>query len=170
MAAMAVFTIGIIGVMQMNVLASRQNNMARSRTVAAKIARDVADSFERLPFTHALLSQPTSLDPTTEDFADMDDGDGLVRMENVQTLTGVERPFMGAAAATFTADGDGTYYQVAWRVARMPNPERSNVVDQLRILVMVRYPTSDTTWQRVSVWAVKTDATIVTGDPQTTEF
>jgi hypothetical protein len=77
---------------------------------------------------------------------------------------------MGAAAATFATDGDGTYYQVAWRVARMPNPERSNVVDQLRILVMVRYPTSDTTWQQVSAWAVKTDARIVTGDPQTAEF
>jgi prepilin-type N-terminal cleavage/methylation domain-containing protein len=170
MAAMSVFLIGVIGVMQMNILAGRQNNLARSRTVASKMARDVADSFERLPFDHPVLSQTTTLDPASEDFADMENPDGLVRLENVPTLTGVQRPLMGAAAATFSADGDGTFYQVAWRVARVQNPERSNVVDQLRILVMVRYPTSGTTWQRVTAWAVKTDARIVTGDPQTAEF
>lgn len=170
MAAMAVFLIGVIGVMQMNILASRQNNLARSRTVASKIARDVADSFERLPFGHPVLSQTTTLDPTTPAFADMENGDGLVRLEDVPTLTGVQRPLMGAAAATFSADGDGTFYQVAWRVARMQNPERSNLVDQLRILVMVRYPTSGTTWQQVTAWAVKTDATIVSDDDQAQEF
>ena len=56
MAALAVFTVGILGVMQMNVLASQQNNLARSQTIASKIARDIADSFERLPFDHPLLN------------------------------------------------------------------------------------------------------------------
>jgi type IV pilus assembly protein PilV len=170
MAAMVVFAIGIIGVMQMNVLASRQNNLARSRTVAAKIARDVADSFERMPFDHPVLSQPTLVNVNSSDFANMDNADGLVRLENVPTLTGAARPFMGAAAATFTADGDGTFYEVAWRVARIPNPDRNNVVDQLRILVMVRYPTAESSTRQVTAWAVKTDARIVTGDDQTSEF
>lgn len=175
MAAMVVFTIGIIGVMQMNVLASRQNNLARSRTIAAKIARDVADAFERLPFNHPLLSQPTGLDINTDEFYNMDNPDGLVRMENVEALTatGIDmerRPFMGASAAAFSSEGDNTFYEVAWRVARILNPERNNEPDQKRILVMVRYPTTGTSTRTVATWAIKADPEIVTGDPQTAEF
>jgi hypothetical protein len=167
---MCVFSIGIIGVMQMNVLASRQNNLARSRTVAAKIARDVADAFERLPFDHPLLSQPTGLDPNTDEFQNMNNPDGLVRMENVSALTGTARPFLGASAAASSSDGDTTFYEIAWRVARIPNPERNGVVDQLRIAVMVRYPTTETNTRQIATWAIKTDARIVTGDPQSAEF
>ena len=61
MAALVVFSVGILGVMQMNVLASQQNNLARSQTAASRIARDMADAFERLPFDHPLLNVATSL-------------------------------------------------------------------------------------------------------------
>jgi prepilin-type N-terminal cleavage/methylation domain-containing protein len=170
MAAMVVFTIGIIGVMQMNVLASRQNNLARSRTIASKIARDVADSFERLPFNHPLLNQATTMDMSDNDYDSMVNIDGLVRLENVPSLIGQARPFLNAADPAFSSEGDTTFYQVAWRVWQIPNPERNNVVDQLRILVMVRYPTAENTFRQVTTWAVKTDSRIVTGDPQTAEF
>ena len=70
MAALVVFSVGILGVMQMNVLASQQNNLARSRTTATRIARDVADSFERLPFDHWTLNVHTNMiqeDPNFDD-------------------------------------------------------------------------------------------------------
>ncbi len=170
MAAMVVFTIGIIGVMQMNVLASRQNNLARSRTIASKIARDVADSFERVPFDHPILIQATGTDVNSAAFADMDNADGLVRLENVASLSAGERPFLGASSAAFSSEGDGTFYEVAWRVAPIPNPDRNNVVDQRRILVMVRYPTSETNSIQVTAWTIKADSRAVMEDPQAPEF
>lgn len=155
MVAMVVFAIGIIGIMQMNVLASRQNNVARSRTVAAKIARDIADALEPLPGNHPLLNQPNLMPVDDVNFNNMDTTEGLVRLENVSTLLAGERPLIGAADATYTSDGETTFYEVAWRVWRIPNPNRNNVVDQLRILVMVRFPTINDNRLQVTAWGIK---------------
>lgn len=167
MAALAVFTIGIIGIMDMNLLASKQNNLARSRTVASKIARDVADSFERLPFNHAQISQPTGLDITDDDFDNMDNGDGLVTLADAVAQT-TERPILGAADAMFASEGDRTFYEVAWRVMPVANPERAGQVDQKRILIMVRFPSPGGGKLQVSTWAVRYNVELITGDPQTT--
>ncbi|HVG57099.1 MAG TPA: prepilin-type N-terminal cleavage/methylation domain-containing protein [Hyalangium sp.] len=161
MVAMLVFTIGIIGIMQMNVLASQQNNLARSRTVASKIARDVADALEPLPANHPLLTQPTAMAVDAPGFASMDIADGLVRLEDVPTLLNpMSRPLIGAADAVYASEGDNNFYEVAWRVWRIPNPERvargdADPVDQLRILVMVRIPTFQNNTVMVTAWAVK---------------
>jgi hypothetical protein len=177
MAALVVFTIGIIGVMQMNVLASEQNNLARSRTVASKIARDLADSFERLPFQerrvgglapfdHPLLPRSGLLQDDPE-FSNMENPDGLVRLENALALQGNNRPLLGASDAMFTSEGDRTFYQVAWRSVYVPNPERFGQVDQIRILIMVRFPTPGGGMRQVNTWAVRYDVAMITGDPQT---
>jgi type IV pilus assembly protein PilV len=166
MAALVVLAIGIIGVMQMNVLASEQNNLARSRTVASKIARDLADSFERLPFNHPLLNTPTSLVQDDLEFGNMDNADGLVRLENVVATAGV-RPLLGAADAMFTSEGNRTFYQVAWRAIPMVNPDRFNQVDQIRVLIMVRFPTPTGGMLQVNAWAVRYNVGLITGDPNT---
>jgi len=161
MVAMLVFAVGILGIMQMNVLASRQNNLARSRTVASKIARDVADALEPLPDGHPLLTQPNTMPLDSPQFASMDVEEGLVELDEVPTLVGnTSRPLIGAANAVYTSEGDNTYYEIAWRVWRVPNPERvlrgdADPVDQLRILVMVRYPTIENNRVQVHAWAVK---------------
>jgi type IV pilus assembly protein PilV len=166
MAALVVFTVGIIGVMNMNVLASEQNNLARSRTIASKIARDVADSFERLPFNHPVLSVPTTLDPDGPEFSNMDNPDGLVKLEDAMAQTSA-RPMLGAADAMFTSEGDRTFYEVAWRAVRVPNPERSNIQDQMRILIMVRFPAPGGGKLQMNTWAVRYDVGAITGDPNT---
>lgn len=161
MIAMLVFTVGILGIMQMNVLASRQTTLARSRTVASKIARDVADALETLPPTHPLLSQPNSMAVTDPDFANMDNPEGRVLLEDVPSLLGgTSRPLLGATDAIFADEGDSTFYQVAWRVWAIPNPDlvangAPDPVDQLRILVMVRYPTIQNNTVLVTAWGVK---------------
>ncbi len=167
MAALAVFSTGIIGVMQMNVLASQQNNLARAQTTASKIARDVADAFERLPFNHPLLNVPTSLSQDDPEFASMDNPDGLVRIEDVAALTGAERPLLGAASAVFTSEGDGSFYQVAWRALPVANPDRYNQVDQIRALIMVRFPAPGGGMRQVNVWAIRYNVALITGDAQT---
>jgi type IV pilus assembly protein PilV len=166
MAALVVFTIGIIGVMDMNILASEQNNLARSRTVASKIARDVADSFERIPFNHPALNTPTGLDPDTEEFSNIDNGDGLVTLSSAVGIAG-QRPMLGAADAMFTSEGEGTFYEVAWRAVRVPNPERSNVQDQVRVLIMVRFPAPGGGKIQMNTWAVRYDVGAITGDSTT---
>jgi prepilin-type N-terminal cleavage/methylation domain-containing protein len=161
MIAMLVFTVGILGIMQMNVLASQQNNLARSRTVASRIARDVADALEPLPANHPLLIQPTAMAVDDPQFANMDNPDGRVRLQDAPGLIDpMWRPLIGSADAIYTSEGETTFYEVAWRVWRIANPERVirgdlDPVDQLRILVMVRYPTINNNKVEVAAWAVK---------------
>lgn len=169
MAALAVFAVGIIGVMQMNVLASQQNNLARMQTTASKLARDLAAAFERLPFHHPLLNVPTGLTQEDPDFANMDNPEGLVRLEDAQALTGAERPLLGAAAAIFSSEGDGRLYQVAWRALPVANPDRYNQVDQIRVLIMVRFPAPGGGMRQVNTWAIRYDVAQVTGDAQSTQ-
>jgi hypothetical protein len=167
MAALVVFSVGILGVMQMNVLASQQNNLARAQTTASKIARDVADSFERLPFEHPLINTVTTLIQNDPEFTNMSNNDGLVTLQDAIAQTAA-RPLLGAADAMYTSEGDGTFYQVAWRALQITNPDRSNLVDQIRVLIMVRYPTPGGGTRQLNTWAIKTSPKIVTGDDQTT--
>ena len=165
MAALAVFSVGILGVMQMNVLASQQNNLALAQTTASKLARDVADSFERLPFNHPLLNTPTTLALADAEFANMDNEDGLVKLPDALAQTAA-RPLLGAAAAVFTSEGGGSFYQVAWRALPVANPERFNQVDQLRVLIMVRFPAPGG-MRQINTWAVKYSVAAMTGDANT---
>jgi prepilin-type N-terminal cleavage/methylation domain-containing protein len=149
LAALAVFSIGILGVLQMNVLASQQNGLARRQSTASKIARDLVDAFERLPFDHPLLSNESTLDPGNSLFLDLDEQDGRVKLADAVALVG-ERPLLGAAHASVTAEGT---YEVAWRVA--PVKAADGTLEARRILVMVRFPTTRGSTKQVNVWAVK---------------
>ncbi|WP_224364324.1 type IV pilus modification PilV family protein [Hyalangium versicolor] len=165
MAALIVFAVGIVGVMQMNVVASQQNNVARAQTAASKIARDVADAFERLPFDHPAFREATSLRPSDDDFDSLGNPDGLMKLQDMVAQTG-DRPLLGAADAVFTSEGQSNFYEVGWRSMRVENPERHNKVDQIRILIMVRFPTG-AGMKQVNLWAVKYDVTQITGDSRT---
>ncbi|MDY7227650.1 prepilin-type N-terminal cleavage/methylation domain-containing protein [Hyalangium rubrum] len=164
LAAMAVFVIGIVGVMQMNVLASQQNNLARSQTIASKIARDVADSFERLPFNHPVFLRNTGVPANNPDqFSDFNNPDGLYTLQEAIDLDTV-RPFLGAADAIIKSEGGGDFYQVAWRSQLVPNTSQPTVFDSRRIAIMVRFPTPGG-FRQVTVWSVKYDPASVTLDP-----
>jgi prepilin-type N-terminal cleavage/methylation domain-containing protein len=155
MAALLVFTIGILGVMQMNVIASQQNNVARSHTTASKIARDLADAFERLPYDHPVFSRPTSplLQPNDPLFIDFGNADGLYSLTEATALTTV-RPLLGAADAIMMSEGQGTFYQIAWRAQGTPDPAQPGMFESRRIAIMVRYSTPAGIRQ-VTFWTVK---------------
>ncbi|HEX8703473.1 MAG TPA: prepilin-type N-terminal cleavage/methylation domain-containing protein [Myxococcaceae bacterium] len=150
MAALLVFTIGILGVMQMNVIASQQNNVARNRTNASKVARDLADAFERLPFNHPVFATmaPPTLQPTDPDFIKLDVAGGLFRLSNVAGAGG--RPLLGAADAIATSEK----LEVAWRVQGTPDPALPSINNSLRVAIMVRYPTP-TGFGQVTMWVIK---------------
>lgn len=149
MAALAVFSIGILGVLQMNVLASQQNGLARRQSTASKIARDLVDAFERLPFDHPLLATESTIDPADPRFVRFDEADGRVKLSDAVALVG-ERPLLGAAHASVSSEGT---YEVAWRVAPVKDAEGGT--EARRILVMVRFPTTAGGFKQVDVWAVK---------------
>jgi type IV pilus assembly protein PilV len=54
------------------------------------------------------------------------------------------------------SEGEGTFYQVAWRAQRVENPTQPGTFDSRRIAVMVRYPTPGG-FRQVTVWVVKYD-------------
>lgn len=149
MAALAVFSIGILGVMQMNVLASQQNGLARRQSTASKIGRDLVDAFERLPFDHPLLSNESTLWTGDPRFSQFDETNGRMLLKDAVALVG-QRPLLGAAHASVSAEGS---YEVAWRVS--PVKTADGVTEARRILVMVRFPTIAGGVKQVNVWAVK---------------
>jgi type IV pilus assembly protein PilV len=159
MAALIIFTVGILGVLQMNVLASQKNNLALSHTTASKIARDLADSFERLPYTHPLFTRPTALQPSDPLFSDFDNSDRLWTLQEAVAVAG-ERPLLGAADAITMSEGQGSFYQVAWRAQRVENPTQPGTFDSRRIVIMVRYPTPGG-FRQVNMWVVKYDPTAI---------
>jgi type IV pilus assembly protein PilV len=149
LAALAIFSIGLLGVLHMNVLASQQNGLARRQSTASKIGRDLVDAFERLPFHHPLLSTVSTIDPADPRFTRFDEADGRVRLADAVALVG-ERPLLGAAQASVSTEGT---YEVAWRVAPVKGADGST--EAHRILVMVRFPTTAGGLKQVNVWAVK---------------
>jgi len=155
MAALAIFSIGLLGVLHMNVLASQQNGLARRQSTASKVARDLVDAFERLPYEHTLLSNESTIAPADPRFTSFEEPDGRVKLADALALVG-ERPLLGAAHASVSSEGgSGTapIYEVAWRVA--PVKSADGTTEARRILVMVRFPTTAGAFKQVNVWAVK---------------
>jgi prepilin-type N-terminal cleavage/methylation domain-containing protein len=153
MAALAIFSIGLLGVLHMNVLASQQNGLARRQSTASKVARDLVDAFERLPYGHTLLSNESTIDPADPRFVNFDEADGRVKLADALALVG-ERPLLGAAhASVSTRPGTQPIYEVAWRVAPMKAADGGT--EARRILVMVRFPTTAGGFKQINVWAVK---------------
>jgi type IV pilus assembly protein PilV len=171
MMAMVVFVLGILGVMQMNILASQQNNVARGEATASKIARDLVQAFDRLPFNHPLFEHQTSVLHTTAEFTNFENTTGRFLLRDAETLTvaGSARPLVSAAMATVTVETAATNrsgfgnYEVAWRAAPIYAAENPLLVEGRVIVVMVRFRTVGGTFRQVNMWTVKYDPAAVIG-------
>ena len=167
MVAMAVFAIGILGTLQLNILASGQNGMAMRESVASKVGRDLAAAVERLPFDHPALT-PSSLefdaaldmaDPeagTNKAFKSLDEGAELHRLP----VTAPDaRPLLGAAESLATSDLAGTGLDVGWRTTPIMD---GATVEALRILIMVRFRNPAGQWKQINFWTVKYNPAVLT--------
>ncbi len=176
MMAMVVFVVGILGVMQMNVLASQQNNVARGEATASKIARDIIQAFERLPYDHPLFDKQKDLRHTDPTFTNFELATGRTLLSNADTLTQASdaRPLVSAAQAMVTVEsavanrsGFGNY-EVAWRAGPIfelspDGTENPNVIEARVIVVMVRFRTVGGNFRQVNLWTVKYDPAAVIG-------
>ncbi len=147
MVALAVFSIGILGVMQMNILASAQTGLASRETAAASIARDLVDTFERIPYAHTALATGTT--------------------HSLQSDWGTEQPLLGAASAIVDADGrnpDGSSrYAVTWNaVENIVNANGENAGKTIQINVTFRTTSAGTT-KTVSFFTIKYNPDTVVG-------
>jgi type IV pilus assembly protein PilV len=157
LAALAVFSVGLLGVLQMNVLASQQNGLARRQSTASKLARDLVDAFERLPYNHPLLANESTLPPDSPGFLNIDAPEGRVWLENALSVP-AGRPLLGAAQAIASIEGRTDsrptgIYEVAWRTT--PIKDAHGETEARRILVMVRFPTTGGALKQINLWTVK---------------
>lgn len=166
MTALAIFSIGIVGTLQMSIHASSQNGMANRESVANKLGRDLVESFERLPFDHAYFANATSLTPASDDFTDITKEPATVQAFTPDTPAG-ERPLLGAAAAIFTSDGAGTRYEIFWRVSNDADGinDSSGVFQPQakRIAVMVRYRNTVGPTRQLNFFTVKFNPVVLGG-------
>jgi hypothetical protein len=154
MATLAVLSVGLLGVLQVNILASRQTGLARRQAVATRLARDMVDALERLPYGHPLLAE-SSLEPDSPRFSDLEEPEGLVRLEDALNAAPGLRPLLGASQALLRGEvqGRNSPWQVAWRVA--PVRGEGGVTEARRILVTVQYLPPGSLPHRVQLWVIK---------------
>jgi type IV pilus assembly protein PilV len=158
MVSMAVFTIGVLGLLQMNVLASGQNGLALRQTTATMIARDLIDSLERIPYGSPLLAPADGVSHNDAGFADLDAED----THKLEDDPGVGvRPMLGAAQATWKAEGGSSAYEVGWRVAQAE--DAAGREDARHVVVMVRFRVPGAGTKQVELWTVKYNPEVVVG-------
>lgn len=106
MVAMAVFAIGVVGLLEANLLASAQNGLASSESGAVTVGRDLVDTFERMPYTHSALTAG-------------------VHALTAQSDYGTELPLLGVAPAVVNSDtrisAAKQKYAVSWTVTEVSN-------------------------------------------------
>lgn len=149
MVSLAVLSIGLIGILQMNGFATSQLGVARKETQAANIARDLVDAFERLPYEHPALA-PSGV-ALGAPFVDMDNSTGLQSLGT--PFAG--RPLLGAAVAAVSSDVTDTSMEVRWRVAEQGSLKM--------IAVMVRYAGGPTGRRQLTFWTTKAEIADVLG-------
>lgn len=147
MVSVAVFSIGLLGLIGMNNLASAQNALADRQTISTEIGRDLIDAFERLPFDHSSLNPAGN--PHT-----------------LKTEWGAaERPLIGAAVAAVTADGHiqtgASRYSVSWDVENRVNAAGELEAKVVRFQVTMRITASTT--KTLTFHTVKYNPVVVVG-------
>jgi type IV pilus assembly protein PilV len=144
MVALVVFTIGILGVMQMNIIASAQNGLASRETVAAAIGRDLVDTFERIPYGHAALAAGT---------------------HTYRSDWGLEAPLLGASGAIIQADGrinaTTNKHAVTWTVEERTNAAGQVEAKLITISITFRVPGAVT--KSVNVYTAKYNPNVMVG-------
>lgn len=163
MMAMVVFVVGILGILQMNVLASQQNNLAKGETNASKIGRDLVQAFERLPYEHPLFQEQAGVNHLDTSFTDFENTTGRFLLQEANTITVAEsaRPLVSAAMATVALENEQENrngfgnFEVAWRSAALTDPDNPATIEARVIVVMVRFRTVGGNFRQVNTWTVK---------------
>jgi prepilin-type N-terminal cleavage/methylation domain-containing protein len=156
MVALVVFSIGILGIMQLNVMASGQNGLAKRQTNAARITRDLIDSFERIPYNHPALAVSGMDFRTNTDFLNHQVTTGMRRLSDAVGAN--DMPILGSTAAVLATEPQA--YDVWWRVSSYN--DAAGVEQGKVIAVVVRVSMPGGSKRDIVSWTVKYDPNKVT--------
>jgi prepilin-type N-terminal cleavage/methylation domain-containing protein len=158
MIAMGILSIGILGVLQMSILASQQNAYAARLAAASVTARDLVDAVERLPYSHPALEIPAGAN--TEMFTVFDVQQNVYTMEWQNAA-----PLLSAAPAILKADRHAAsavgIQKVWWTVERDLDDDGNEMAKHIRIHVDVGIPGFQP--RTLNFWTVKYNPTQLVG-------
>jgi hypothetical protein len=105
MVALAIFATGVLGILQMTLVADGQNSLAARETKAANLGRDLADAFGRLPFNHPAFAAGTQ---SLTDSALFDDSSAPPLLGAAQVISRLDVPDSTTVRWTSTPELDAT--------------------------------------------------------------
>jgi Tfp pilus assembly protein PilV len=158
--AMGILSIGILGVLQMSVLASQQNAYASRLAAASVTARDLADAVERLPYSHPALEVPAGAEARTVTVFDAQEGVYTTEWLNAA-------PLLSAAPAILKADRHAASAVGIQRVRWTVEPELDEVGNEMAKHILIQVDVGIPGYQRrtLSFWTVKYNPEQLVGSP-----
>ncbi|HYX90504.1 MAG TPA: hypothetical protein VE782_02995 [Myxococcaceae bacterium] len=157
--ATLVLTIGILGVLQMSVLASQQNAFASRLSAASATARDLADAVVQLPYAHPALAIPAGSPSANVTIFDANQGTLITEWQNAA-------PLLSAAPAILQADRHASsavgIQKVWWTVEReLDATTGTELAKHIQIHVQVGIPGYQL--RTLNFWTVKYNPDQVVG-------
>ncbi|HYX92346.1 MAG TPA: hypothetical protein VE782_12350 [Myxococcaceae bacterium] len=150
MVATAILCIGILGVLQMSVLASQQNAYASRLSAASVAARDLVDAVVRLPYAHPALEIPAGEQTATFTIFDAQQGTYITEWQNAA-------PLLSAAPAILKADYHSSsavgIQKVWWTLDREVDEQGHELAKHIQIHIEVGIPGYQS--RTLSFWTVK---------------
>ena len=143
MVALAVFAVGLLGILSMTLVAHGQNSLAARETKAANVARDLIDDFERLPSDDPVFATGTQ---TITNSAFYDDTSAP--------------PLLGAAQEISRLDVPSTM-TVRWNCT--PDVDTEGVEQGIAVEIDVAFPTPSGGTKTLQFFTYKYRLAAITG-------
>lgn len=132
MIAIAILTVGMLGLMQLQIMGIYSNQGARANTTAAQLGRELLSGLEALPTDSGLLSATTEFGPLLKA-----DGSALAAREYTDT-TPVAGVRTNASLERDPEDGTVSIYRRRWTVLNYGPPGAEASVRRLAVSVIWR--------------------------------
>jgi prepilin-type N-terminal cleavage/methylation domain-containing protein len=157
MVATAILCIGILGVLQMSVLASQQTAYAGRLSAASLTARDLVDAVVRLPYTHPALTIPAGAQTADVTVFDAQQGIYTVEWPNADPVLSAAPAILNADRHTSSAIGIQKVWWTVWPAV----VNGQQVAKHILIHVQVGIPGYQP--RTLNFWTVKYNAEQVVG-------
>jgi prepilin-type N-terminal cleavage/methylation domain-containing protein len=181
--SMAVFGVGVLGVIQAQVLVAQQNGLSRRHSRAAAVLRDFVEAVQRWEYADLRLQPPLGAgclvlprpDYPMTDAMLGSSREPLVRFgytatpatvpnastegDTMGALTLAGRPYDGLAQEFLSSGGEAERYQLLWSVRDVDTNTTLPGCEARLVSVAVRYPISagGSTYRNVTVSFIKHD-------------
>ena len=158
MVATGVLTIGILGVMQMSVVASQQTAFAARLSAASLTARDLVDAVVRLPYDHPALTIPAGAQTASVTVFDARQGTYTLEWQNAAPVLSATPAILKADRHSSSAAG---IERVWWTIDRDLDADGNEMAKNIQVHVQVAIPGFQP--RTLDFWTVKYNPAFVVG-------